>query len=403
MTSLRSVLSLVGATIMGRLSDSPRIGRKACLYVGTGAAFISLVLGVTMDNLSGLWWSMVPAALLQQNFSILKAMLADYHDANTVKRGGDVSSTSLSISGSVGKLGMSLGLAIMVGPLTGSVFVKTFNGASYVGMFLVLVSAFFVSQIPDYSNSKIVLSSKDKEKSTSLIHKAARFIDVKSARSRPAIFLILIRVAMALAFHIFNTIWTVSLKSRFDFGPSDHGKFMSFIGLIYALSQGVLSKWILASVGRKGSVYVLQLCCVALGVGRYVAFQVESLLVVYIMFAFIVTALGVVNTILSADTSLIAPSSEIGGLYGVLMAAQSAAGMVGPLLGGSLAKIHPVNAPLGAVVCLYAFVFLMVLFGYKKNIYNCCTTESSDKQATAGKVNNEMQPTALNNLIKKEN
>merc|ERR1712238_322648 len=153
-------------------------------------------------------------------------------------------------------------------------------------------SAFFVSQIPDYSNSKIVLSSKDKEKSTSLIQKAARFIDVKSARSRPAIFLILIRVAMALAFHIFNTIWTVSLKSRFDFGPSDHGKFMSFIGLIYALSQGVLSKWILASVGRKGSVYVLQLCCVALGVGRYVAFQVESLLVVYIMFAFIVTAFG---------------------------------------------------------------------------------------------------------------
>ena len=185
-------------------------------------------------------------------------------------------------------------------------------------------------------------------------------LNVPAARSPAALLFMTIRVSMALAFHIFQTIWTSSLKTRFDFGPSDHGKFMSFIGLTYALSQGFVAKFLLTKFGAKtpkDRVRVVLACCVALGAGRYVAFHTTSLTVVYCMFALIVTALGVVNTVLTADTSHLASSEEIGGVFGILAAVENGAGMLGPILGGSLAYMDPIQAPLLAVVGLYVFVF----------------------------------------------
>lgn len=171
-----------------------------------------------------------------------------------------------------------------------------------------------------------------------------------------------------MAFHIFQTIWTASLKSRFDFGPADHGKFMSFIGLTYALSQGFVAKHLLRAFGAntpKDRVRVVLACCAALGLGRYVAFETNSLVVVYAMFGLIVTALGVVNTVLTADTSHLASSEEIGGVFGILAAVENAAGMLGPILGGLLAYIDPIRAPLLAVVGLYVVVFALVWWGYE--------------------------------------
>merc|ERR1719491_347417 len=83
-------------------------------------------------------------------------------------------------------------------------------------------------------------SSQQKRKKPGLL-------DLTSTMLTPtALFLVVIRVNMALAFHIYNTIWTASLKARFNFTPRDHGTFMSFIGLVYALSQGYISPRILA-------------------------------------------------------------------------------------------------------------------------------------------------------------
>ena len=50
------------------------------------------------------------------------------------------------------------------------------------------------------------------------------------------------RFFMSVAYHIFHTIWIPTLKRKFDFGPREHGQFMSFIGLSYTLSQGYLVK-----------------------------------------------------------------------------------------------------------------------------------------------------------------
>ena len=411
MTSARSTLSLIGSALMGRLSDSKTTrkpnnnnsssqssllrrmtsnARIICLMVGTFATLIGFIIDASMYSIRGMWLSMIPGALLQQNFNIYKALLAEYHEEITqletelkvqteveTKEGNDKTTAAAAVrAGSVGKLGMSIGLAFMVGPLFGATLVKTYEGAVSLACCLTILSTIWIMKmpIPSLSSSSLetYVNSKELEKNNmsnpSLRKKIVKMLDVKAAKTKPALFLIVIRASMALAYHVFNTIWTVSLKRRFNFGPSDHGKFMSFIGLTFALSQGFLAKKILSPFGRKGRVNIILACCVTLGVGRVVAFQVNDLKIVYVMFGFIITSLGVVNTILTADTCLIAPSSEIGGVYGVLEAAQSAAGMVGPFVGGLLARFDPVQAPLAAIVGLYAFVFILVSFGYDRLI-----------------------------------
>jgi MFS family permease len=227
------------------------------------------------------------------------------------------------------------------------------------------ISLVLIVQLPGHKR----MNGESKEKAIKEESGYWSMLNVPAARSPAAILFMTIRVCMAMAFHIFQTIWTVSLKSRFNFGPSDHGKFTSFIGLTYAVSQGFVAKFLLSKFGGnapRDRVRVVLASCVALGAGRYVAFHTSSIVVVYGMFAFIVTALGVVNTVLTADTSQLAPSEEIGSVFGILAAVENGAGMLGPIVGGALAYVDPIQAPLFAVVGLYAFVFGLVWWGYER-------------------------------------
>jgi hypothetical protein len=334
-------------------------------------------------SIRGMWWSMIPGALFQQNFEIFKALFSSSHDAVGT-------STPAERAASVGMLGMAAGLAFMAGPLAGATVLKTYEQANAMGMVAIVMSAALIYQLP---KPTVPMKKKVEKKSSGIVS----FLDVQAARSPAGILFMFIRVCMGLAFHIFQTIWTTSLKQRFDFGPSDHGKFMSFIGLTYALSQGFMAKFLLQRLGGNTSpkhrVRMILGACFTLGVGRYVAFQTESLLLVYIIFGMIIMALGLVNTVLTADTSHLASSDEIGSLFGILAAVESASGMVGPILGGSLAYIHPVRAPMAAVVGLYAIVFMLVAWGYEKFVLNPKVTMlvSADDEKKVEKVESKCE------------
>merc|ERR1712216_418705 len=79
----------------------------------------------------------------------------------------------------------------------------------------------------------------------------------------------------------------------------------------------------------------------------------------YVCFAFVVGALGVVNILIASEAAhLSGGSGDTGGLYGVLEACESIAGMIGPALGGVLARIgdsrEMPHLVLGVVVAIYA-------------------------------------------------
>ena len=173
---------------------------------------------------------------------------------------------------------------------------------------------------------------------------------------------------MALAFHIFNILWTATLKTRFGFGPRDYGTFFGYIGLVFALSQGFGAKWVLQTFAGSSVTKRMQLlvvCCMLLGGGRCLLYLTHSLVVVYMIYGGIITALGVVNTVFNADTSQVAPPQELGGLFGLLASVETLAGIAGPIVGGALTRFHPTIAPLTAVAFLYGVVLVLILWKYE--------------------------------------
>ncbi|EJK71993.1 hypothetical protein THAOC_06517 [Thalassiosira oceanica] len=262
LTSVRSGLSLVGTALMGRLSDSNTSilarsigsagkdtrpsGRRACLYIGTVATIFGLVIAISVDSLQGLWLSMIPSALTWKTGTTNQAKRID----NQSRR-----------SGSVGKLGMCAGLSFMVGPMVAAVLSPSFKVACIGAAVLTTISGIVLFNLPMPLRSarrKSEGAAGDDMGQTqakqSTEFTLPKMMKLQTPKSRAAAVLLVTRLMMALAFHIFNTIWPASLKSRFAFGPQDHAKFMSFVGVSYAFSQGVVAKFLVKAWGRRGKV-----------------------------------------------------------------------------------------------------------------------------------------------------
>jgi hypothetical protein len=448
MTSVRSALGLAGTAVVGRLSDrngsllarslgslgstasvwsgtrtidnDGPSGRRACLYLGTMATLLGLGIALSMNSLLGLWLSMIPDALLQHNFDVYKALLSEYHndidniEARRVEDGGDAQpekktsdqchdkydksspSSTTSRSGSVGKLGMSLGISFMIGPTIAALTSLTFQSSAQIAIACTLASGIAIYHLPLPMASSAARRKKERrdddsdesgplppdQKNGGNEFSPTRLLKLQTPKSRAAMMLLVIRLNMSLAYQIFNTVWPASLRSRFNFGPTDHARFMSFIGISYAFSQGFLAKRLVRLGGKNGKVYLIMACCAILGVGRYIAYFTNSLFVIYATFLFIINALGTMNTVITADTGHIAPSDEIGSLFGLLQAAESAAGIVGPFLGGVISKFGK-DAPLIAVVGVYCGLFAFVSWGYDTYVVSSGVDDTKRKGGIA--------------------
>jgi MFS family permease len=284
---------------------------------------------------------------------------------------------------------MAAGLAFMIGPLASSKLLTTYEQAATFAGACLLIAALLIALLPTLPDESTEKDENDNEsESPTRIADPTKWWSklipdfVPAARTPPALFIMSARTCMVLAFHIFQTIWAVALKERFNFGPKEYGQYFGFIGFAYAISQGFLAKFLIQKFAstNMGRARLLLLCSLTLGGGRLFAYRTHNIVAVYVIFCGIITALGIVNTIFTADTSKIASPQELGGLFGVLSSVESLAGIVGPMIGGALSKIHPQHGPLMAVLALYAIVFTQVSWGYER--YVGVHSVTSDKKTT---------------------
>jgi len=364
-TSLRSALTLVGAAVIGRASD--RVGRVPMLWVGTAASLASIVISLSSDSLTGMWLAVVPAALLNQNFSVCKALFSDYID----EAGG----TDADKAGAVGKLGMAVGFSFMVGPILASALISDYRRALLLSAAITAASSVFLLLLPTPSK----LSRQQRGGGGGGGSSSAGltgFLSLPVLKLRGAQLLMLVRLKMALAFHMFAPVWQVSIRARFDFGPRDHAQFMGLVGLTYALSQGFIAKPLVRSFGDKVS-RLLLLCILVLGGARPVALYTQSVGVVYACYVPMVIALGVMNTAITTAASRLAQKEQLGGFYGVMESVENVAGMVGPALGGLLARVDGFPATLAAVVCFYAAAFVLVALFFSTHVSGAAAAEAA--------------------------
>ena len=378
MQSARAGLNLLGSVLVGRLSD--RLGRRIPLYIGLISSISGYFISLNFNSIHGMWFAMVPSSLLNQNFNVLKALFADYN-ANI---GGSESERASAL----GRLGMAVGVSFMLGPMIGTTFLKGYRSALMAAFFLTIIAGILLFMLPipkidtiPVSESNALLASlveKSKEDDETKVTAEGKvdekkfskgllsFFLLPSAQTPGARLLFFMRSMMGLAFNVFMTVWTVSLKTRFAFGAKDHAYFMGWVGLWYALSQGVLAKVFIKMSGEDPTV-VLLVCVAGLGLGRVLAMLTTSIVAVYAIMGGVIVALGVVNTSMATAISRLAPADQVGGLFGVMEAVESASGLVGPMLGGLLFRCGP-NVPLATVVGIYAVVFVSVYMFYKDTI-----------------------------------
>jgi hypothetical protein len=269
---------------------------------------------------------------------------------------------------------MSIGIAFMLGPVIGTTFLTGYRDANAVALLLTVLSGCLLAMLPTpkikRTDSTPSLETEVEKKPSSIFS----FLYLPAAQTSGARLLLFMRLSMGLAFNIFMTVWTVSLKERFNFGPKDHAFFMGWIGLCYALSQGLLAKHFIKMAGEDPTI-VLLTCVLGLSFGRVVAMMTSSLTLVYAIMAGVIVALGVMNTAMAAACSHLAGADQVGGLFGVLEAMESLSGLIGPTLGGVLFRMGP-NIPLISVVCIYAVVFLAVYVFYRDTVVRMKPTKS---------------------------
>ena len=352
-TSLRSGLSLIGAALIGRASD--RFGRVPMLYLGTAGSLIALGINGGMDTLLGMWIAIVPVSLLNQNFSVAKALFSDYIS----EQGG----TDADRAGAVGKLGMAVGLSFMFGPLIATQLVTEYLQAIYLSAAGLVLSGALLLVLPAPSTKSSTADGAKSNAGSGLMD----FINMPVLRTRGAQLIMALRLLMALAFHMFAPVWQVSIRERFAFGPKDHAQFMGVIGLTYALSQGVFAKPLIKRAGADPS-RLLMVCMLFLGGARPFALWTRHIEVVYALYVPMVISLGVLNTAITTACSGLAEGDQLGGLFGVLESVESTAGIVGPTLGGLLRTTWGTNGALAAVAACYIMAFMLVALFFQKHV-----------------------------------
>lgn len=380
---------------MGRWSDGSKSdnsgdqkysrtnARRRALWTGLAATSVSLILAHLSTTKTELWYSVIPTAL-EQNMHIFRAVLSDYQEAVPAM-------TAAERASSAGSLGMSVGLALMLGPLLGARFLaNTYEQATYVALLALVAAAVTVYMLPNAEYNSTATMNKSTEERKDEFQSSRRhvlsFLDVPSVRSPAALFLLSTRLLSALAFHIFQTISAVSLRERFEFGPKEYGTFFSVVGFFFAMSQGPMATALIHRFGHtsRGRVHLLLACSLCTAVLRYTALYTRNIPLVYASFAVMVSAYGVLATIVTADTSHLVPPQEAGAFFGVLAAVESGAGMLGPLLGGLLSKMGTqlqqkqesaaytslIYLPLMAILVLSAANLILMALGYEKLILN---------------------------------
>ena len=89
------------------------------------------------------------------------------------------------------------------------------------------------------------------------------------------------------------------------------------VGLCYAISQGVLAKLFIKMSGEDPTI-VLLICVAGLSVGRVFAMLTTSIVMVYIIMACVIVALGVMNTAMASACSRLADADQVRRPFDVL-------------------------------------------------------------------------------------
>ena len=325
-----AVMQLIGAPILGRLSD--RFGRRPVLLLSIVGTFLGFLLLGFANSLWMLFASRILDGLTGGNLSVAQAYISDVTDEKSRSRG-------------LGLIGAAFGLGFIIGPVTGGLLsqwgyaVPAFAAAAISLINLILIYAWLPESLTKEKRSQMV------EKRPAVTLKA-----LLVAFQRPFTGSILItRFFFGLAFAILQTIFSLYALTKFNLSARDTGFVLTYVGVLSVIMQGFLVG-ILTNRFRED--VLITISAVIMGVALLGWAWAPSVFWLYVVTAPIALSGGLLNTLLSSVLTKAVAPQEIGGILGLSTSVESSTRIIAPILGGILLQQLGTWAPgiFGAVI-----------------------------------------------------
>ena len=330
------------APALGALSD--RFGRRPVLLIALFGLGIDYVFHAVAPTIGWLFVGRVLAGITGASFTVATAYIADI-------------STPEKKAQNFGLVGAAFGLGFIIGPVIGGITAEW-------GVRVPFLVAAGLSLLNFIYGLFILPESLSTEKRSDKIEwkKANPLGSLTTMRRFP------LALAFAIPFfliyiagHSVQSTWTFYTMYRFDWSESTVGYSLALVGIVVALVQGGLIKFVVRKLGEKKTV-LIGMSFWTIGLFLFATATKE-----WMMFAYILPYClgGIAGPTLQGIMSNLVPDDMQGRLQGALTSLISLTSILGPplmtyvfyLFSGENALVYFPGAPfaLGGVLLLLAF------------------------------------------------
>jgi DHA1 family multidrug resistance protein-like MFS transporter len=354
-----AVMRLIFGPIWGGLSD--RYGRKPVLLLGIFGYVVTM-----------LWFGLATRLWMLFAARILSGVLSSATAPTTMAYIGD-STTEEGRGGGMGMLGAAAGIGTIIGPAAGgflasaSLATPFFVAAGMALLSFVLAWLFLPESHP--------LESREQAAKASLIDlplwRQALFSPIG-----PLFALIFISTSGLM---IFGNVFGLYALRKFSYGPDEVGIILMVLGLVSALTQGLLAG---PATRRWGDEAILKAFLLVAAVAYGLMLLADSFPTVILTTAFFAMAVSLQTPSLLSLTSRRATVPQ-GIAMGLSNSFTSLGRIFGPILGGYLLDVH-LGLPYLAGTVIIAAGFVVSLFVIRKPIersrMSASELQSAEKQ-----------------------
>jgi len=342
LTFAYAVFQFLFAPILGALSD--RFGRRPVLLFSLLGLGMDYIFQAFAPTIFWLFIGRIIAGITGASFTTATAYIADI-------------STPEKRAQNFGMVGAAFGLGFIIGPLIGG-FASA--GGTHVP-FLVAAGLSLINFVYGYFALPESLPMKTRRR---FDWKRANPIgSLKQLKKYPLVMgLVGSFVLLFIASHAVQSNWVYYTVYRFQWTEKEVGLSLAFVGVVIAIVQGGLIRFILPKLGQHRSIYVgLLLNMISLILFGF-AYQGWMMYIVLLPYALAGIAGPAMQGLMSSEV----PANEQGELQGGLTSVMSLTSVVGPLIMNNLfAYFTLASAPIvfpGAPFMAGAIMVLVAVF-----------------------------------------
>lgn len=332
-----SAMQFVFAPILGRLSD--RHGRRPVLLLSLAGSVAGYLMFAFAGSLAMLFASRIIDGISGGNIATAQAVIADITDERDRTKG-------------MGIIGAAFGLGFICGPALAAVLVSVAHWLPGVAAATTSLTALVLvaTSLPE-------------------TRRMATGADVRPQRGRLAGFTRMVGYPLVgaclgtvflviFAFSNFETTFAQLLRLRFAMSMSSVGWMFVYAGVLGALVQGGLVGRLAPRFGEKRLIAVGGMVAAAASAGLPFAGSSERLLLVLAVLA---VGHGLLAPSLSALTSRLVPSHEVGGVMGASQSVSSLARIFGPFWAEWVYGASGPAAPYLSAAAAYAVSVIVIV------------------------------------------